>query len=661
MKLTKLIVKSLALSILCLSMFIIYDVKATETEASLKAQKEMNMMEFMESFYSNDKKAENLIQSSLKNNEHAKKNHAKNKHHKRKTKTRTTNKLRFKQQEQPDARQIIQEEISRNKNISHNCTEVQSIAGTPQILKVHAEKNDTFANEWAKFGPPEGNITIEGELYISSPIFANRERFPPVTMPDGSTLDILYNNDMFRINGQKCIPSECKLNFWFRLAPNLHLYYAANEKDMNILGVLSIQNVIAVENIKMQPDTTECGPAYCFDLKDNTNSNWKLCAYSLKNARRWVCSIKKELGQTDDLCNLGGEKTIIKTKVVKEPVIIIPLPSRHCNDGWNYQQNGADWECTCKEGREQSPIDLPAISEAIDSPVKPVFGYTEVEARSQVETIDRIMMVDNPIKMQLFKGALRLFHHNFGKVTTLDGAIYNAEEIVFHTPSEHTINGNQYDMEVQIIHYGVTKGDISKQLVLSFLIEKKAGVYNQFFDDLDIFNLPDHTSKEREISNNIYIPKIFFRSDNAEMASMKPFSFYTYQGSLTFPPCSERTIHYVNSTPIQLSSTTIELFKEAIRVPDMVDPKGNVIVSDWVPVSNRNVQERNGRPVFHYDHLKYCGPEPAPRAPVPQGHYEKVEQKQTNFFYVNGEKPSGLPGAFVVSEKEAKGVDKDAA
>ena len=137
---------------------------------------------------------------------------------------------------------------------------------------------------------------------------------------------------------------------------------------------------------------------------------------------------------------------------------------------------------------------------------------------------------------------------------------------------------------------------------------------------------------------------------------MKPFSFYTYQGSLTFPPCTERTIMYVTSKPIQLGTTAIQLFQEALRVPDMMNQNGDVIVSNWIPISNRNTQPINGRPIFHYDHEKYCGPDPTPPPEKPVGHYEKIIKKFTNYFYVNGEKPSGLPGAFVVSEKEAKGI-----
>jgi len=243
----------------------------------------------------------------------------------------------------------------------------------------------------------------------------------------------------------------------------------------------------------------------------------------------------------------------------------------------------------------------------------------------------------------------------FGKAVTLDGAVYYAEEIVFHTPSEHKIDGKQYDMEVQILHYGQTKGDIAKQLTLSFLFETKAGIYNKFIDDIDFFNLPGQLNKNVDLNKEIYIPKILYEATSQEVVQMKPFSFFTYQGSLTFPPCVEDTIVYVASKPLYIGTTAIQLFTEALRVPDLMAPNGNVIVSDWLPNSRREIQEINGRPIFHYDHEKQCGKDPKVIIPEP-GHYEKIQKIATKYFYINNLTPSGIPGAFVVSEDEAKGV-----
>jgi len=254
---------------------------------------------------------------------------------------------------------------------------------------------------------------------------------------------------------------------------------------------------------------------------------------------------------------------------------------------------------------------------------------------------------------------LRIFHKYFGKIVTLDGAVYHAEEIVFHTPSEHTINGVRYDMEMQIIHYGQTKGDIAKQVVLSFMFERKPGVYNKFIDDVDFFNLPNPLTKEREITNNLFIPKIFYASDDNDLPIMRPFSFYTYQGSLSFPPCTERTIMYVAAKPIPIGSTAIHMFQEALRVPDMQSNTGDMVISTASTENNRSIQPLNGRMVFYFDHVKYCGEDMKnTREPVKSiGHYEKSHKTVTEYFFVSGENPSGLPGAFLVSEGEARGTN----
>jgi carbonic anhydrase len=336
-------------------------------------------------------------------------------------------------------------------------------------------------------------------------------------------------------------------------------------------------------------------------------------------------------------------------------MILIPKESRHCNEKWNYQNLGADWECECAEGKEQSPINLPNPEDAIDTSIKPLFQYDRIDPISDLSTLDGRLQDNKNFQIRIEDGAIRIKYIKFGKAVTLDGAVYYAEEIVFHTPSEHKINGKQYDMEVQIIHYGQTKGDIAKQLTLSFLFETKAGVYNKFIDDIDFFNLPSQINPKVDLTKEIYIPKILFEATSQETVQMKPFSFFTYQGSLTFPPCSEDTIVYVASQPLYLGTTAIQLFQESLRIPDMMDSKGNVIVSDWIPASRRDIQEINGRPIFHYDHIKQCGPEPF--VPVPEeGHYEKIQKITTKYFYINNLIPSGIPGAYLVSEDEAKGI-----
>jgi len=283
--------------------------------------------------------------------------------------------------------------------------------------------------------------------------------------------------------------------------------------------------------------------------------------------------------------------------------------------------------------------------------------------KNELTTGDGQIKSTKQLTIKFKDNALRIHHKYFGKTMTLDGAVYAAEEIIFHTPAEHQINGKIYDMEMQVVHYGQSKGDIAKQVVLCFLFKKKPGVYNKFIDDLDFFNLPNQATKRRGILNPLFIPKIFYNSDYEDVPILKPFSFYTYHGSLTSPPCSERSIIYVAAKPISLGTTAIQMFQEAVKIPDKISSTGDIIVSHIPAENNRNIQPLNGRAIFYYDAVKFCGANESPSAIMEQkkrkkkvrGHFEKVLKKMTEYFYVNGPKPSGLPGAYVVPRSEAFG------
>ena len=319
----------------------------------------------------------------------------------------------------------------------------------------------------------------------------------------------------------------------------------------------------------------------------------------------------------------------------------------------------------CKEGKEQSPIDLPKINISISSAVRPLFTYEKVDHVATENSQLGLYKSGEKIKIIYHKHALRIFHNNFGKIVTVNGTGYIAKEIVFRTPSEHTINGQRFDMEMQVIHIARTKGDYGKKAILSFLFKAKPGIYNKFIDQLDFYDLPNPLEKIRDINKNLYIPHVFYDSTDEDIYMTPSFSFYTYQGSLTEPPCTENVIHYVASRPILLSITTLQLFREALNIPDQEDDNGNVIVSDNSSTDNfRNTQTLNGRAVFHYDSQEHGSPQYIKKKKTfnmssigesPNGHYERVEKSYTNYIFVNGNKPSNFPNAFVVPDSEALG------
>jgi len=250
-----------------------------------------------------------------------------------------------------------------------------------------------------------------------------------------------------------------------------------------------------------------------------------------------------------------------------------------------------------------------------------------------------------------------------GKLITVDGAVYVAEEIIFHTPSEHTINGQRFDMEMQIIHRGKTKGDIAKNVLFSVLFKKKPGFTNKFIDQLDIFNLPFNLDNVRQLAGTLFIPDVFVSSERTADV-LTPFSFYTYQGSLTSPPCSERTIVYVTAKPAYIGMTALAMITEAIKERKMSEINQLDLPDISEKAQNyRETQNLNGRAVFYYDHLKYSGPAnlltdtkdgPSEQERlVSGGHFEKIQRKVNSYFFVDSDSPSGMPGSYVVPEKEA--------
>ncbi len=265
------------------------------------------------------------------------------------------------------------------------------------------------------------------------------------------------------------------------------------------------------------------------------------------------------------------------------------------------------------------------------------------------------MIKEGDIQKIFFKNnALRIFGE-FGKIVTLDGAGYYAEEINFHTPSEHLINGERFDMEMKIIHKARTVGDFGKMLTLSFMFKSKPGVYNKFLDKLDFYNLPNPYDTYQEIREDIFIPNIFLDDDIEGSSEMTPFSFFSYQGSVTEPPCNENTIVYVASEPIPVSISTLQLFREALSMPDQVDYLGRIISAQKNLTNFRAAQQQKGRAIFHYDKRHDCPIYKIHTTFKRPGHYERITRKGATYYFVSGDKPSGLPGAFVVTDKEAKG------
>jgi carbonic anhydrase len=508
-------------------------------------------------------------------------------------------------------------------------------------------------------------MLIEGWLSLNSKDFADIHKYYPLPLPDGTETSLNITSDFGRLNpkydpnSKNDIPGPTY--FWFKLAKD-YLYYSLEKAD-HVLGVIEIINVY-----KDDKNNT------CFDIEERGHTKYHLCALNEDTRDKWVCFIeitvyKKHIFDCSNINKLSKKKRLklelqTRSKIglteVIQPLIIIPQASSYANANWNYNKRGNDWEGTCREGNEQSPVDLPLENIAIASAVKPLFQYEVLDNIATETNLLGMYKTGENIKIIYDNYALRIYSNNFGRLVTVSGSVYLAEEIVFHTPSEHTINSNRFDMEMQVIHNGISKGDYGKKAILCFLFKSKPGKYNKLLEKLDFFNLPNPLDKVRDILYPLFIPHILYESEDMDITMTPPFSFYTYQGSISEPPCIQNTIVYVASNVIEVSVTILELFKESLRIPDQEDDKGNVFISDINPENYRGTQPLNGRAVFHYDHTKYNCPEFVKKkkdSPLfaEDGHYEKRPKTITDYFFVSGDAPSGIANSFVVSEEEARG------
>lgn len=218
-------------------------------------------------------------------------------------------------------------------------------------------------------------------------------------------------------------------------------------------------------------------------------------------------------------------------------MILIPLPSPVCNEDWNYGSKGTNWNCKCTEGFEQSPINVErrCVSNINETAS---FQWSKVKTSKLAAYYEENMM-KLKCKSENPKECADVV---FGRIIDADFTEYECNEIRFHTPAEHTIEGRKFDLEIQFIYHPTSEGDFKKKAAVAFLALQGSGKNNRFLDGLDLMNLP-----------NVYQLKMDVKSvtNDAEELDAEDlfkdvddvyeyngfFNYWRYIGSMTSPPC----------------------------------------------------------------------------------------------------------------------------
>jgi carbonic anhydrase len=103
---------------------------------------------------------------------------------------------------------------------------------------------------------------------------------------------------------------------------------------------------------------------------------------------------------------------------------------------------------------------------------------------------------------------------------------YELTEFHYHVPSEHTINGAQFPLELQMVHKNA-EGELAVLAVLFELTPAPNKFLDSHFDDLD------------EIPFKGFSVDVDLEPYSVLRGFNLPLSYYQYRGSLTNPPCTQ--------------------------------------------------------------------------------------------------------------------------
>lgn len=232
-------------------------------------------------------------------------------------------------------------------------------------------------------------------------------------------------------------------------------------------------------------------------------------------------------------------------------VLVATMPG-HADEDKHWSYSGEDgphkWGdlsadyLMCSQGRNQSPIDL---SGAVDADLEELI--LDYPNRGLVGEVNNGHTIQENLKP--------------GNFITIQGQKYEAKQFHFHSPSEHRIDGKSYPLEIHLVH----SNPEGRLAVLGLMFNE--GEENPMLNQLNGF---------RPAGMDPYTGPIDYM---LVIGSLN--EYYTYNGSLTTPPCSEGVLWVVLKKPITASREQIDRFHDAMGAD-----------------TNRPIQPRNARTIL---------------------------------------------------------------
>ncbi|VVC76651.1 Carbonic anhydrase [Aquicella siphonis] len=200
----------------------------------------------------------------------------------------------------------------------------------------------------------------------------------------------------------------------------------------------------------------------------------------------------------------------------------------------------------CSKGQSQSPINIDKKFKKMDSDLE--IHYQPAMMRIVDDGITQLLIKSTQTVINDGHGIQLNFPRNGARETIRFGGVdYHLEQFHMHSPSENTLNGQAFPMEIHFVH----QGDDGKVAVIGVFV--KAGKANPVLQ-----NLIDHFPSDEGIEHSLQGVQI-----NPVDLLPERRAFFYFSGSLTTPPCTEGLQWIVMPEPITASSAQILLFRNA--------------------------------------------------------------------------------------------------
>lgn len=208
----------------------------------------------------------------------------------------------------------------------------------------------------------------------------------------------------------------------------------------------------------------------------------------------------------------------------------------------------------CSSSTIQSPIDVTNTSTTLTQPGDLSLEFPNVES-AEFENIGTTIEV-------VMEGK--------GAKTTVGGQEFELKQFHFHSPSEHTVNGEHFPLEMHMVH---ESADGSIAVIACHFQLSETGETTSLLTSV--------TEKIGDITAPGSITNTGALDFSALVQEISRQSMHLYSGSLTTPPCAEGLQFFITSQQLPLDVATYNKIKAVVgfnsRYPQNTPGQTNLI------------------------------------------------------------------------------------